>query len=191
MRLTGRNTGRTDKYPDVLKYAQTYCCRRHMYRNVFPKHGIGAEVGVRYGKNAKELFEETSPRQFHLIDIWKNPDIYRKAKSHLNHPRMFFHTTKSLRAAKFFPDHYFDWVYVDANHEFESVMLDLWAYRSKIKPGGILAGHDFSRPAPLKTIQVIDWHFPGVKKSVRYMLNELELICFTEEDQRSFSMRVR
>jgi hypothetical protein len=175
----------------MIKYCQTYCCRKHLYREVFPKGGIGAEVGVLYGRNALSLWEEAKPRQLHLIDIWRKDSIYQKARKNINHPRIFFHAVESKVAAKRFLDHYFDWVYVDGCHSFQSVMWDFYYWLPKIKRGGILAGHDFSRPQSIKTQTGKNWHFPGVRKAVHVMLNgPCQLICFTEEDQRSFAMRV-
>ena len=42
-----------------------------------------------------------------------------------------------------FSDHFFDWIYIDANHTYESVRADLEACLSKVRPGGIIAGHDY------------------------------------------------
>jgi hypothetical protein len=49
----------------------------------------------------------------------------------------------SVEAAANVPDHSFDFVYIDARHDYESVKEDLEAWCSKVRPGGILAGHDY------------------------------------------------
>lgn len=36
-----------------------------------------------------------------------------------------------------------DVVYIDGNHDFDYVMLDLLLWSRKLAPGGVLAGHDF------------------------------------------------
>jgi len=38
---------------------------------------------------------------------------------------------------------YFDFIYVDARHDFKGVTLDLELYWPKLKVGGIIAGHDY------------------------------------------------
>lgn len=65
----------------------------------------------------------------------------------------------SLEATAKIPDYSLDFVYIDARHDYESVMEDLNAWQSKVRPGGVLAGHDY-----------IDGHFSagvfGVKRAV-------------------------
>jgi len=49
----------------------------------------------------------------------------------------------SVEGAKQVPDGSLDFVYIDARHDYESVLEDLNAWFSKVKPGGIFAGHDY------------------------------------------------
>ena len=49
----------------------------------------------------------------------------------------------SPTAAASFPDGFFDFVYVDARHDYASVLADLLAFWPKLAKGGIMAGHDF------------------------------------------------
>lgn len=68
---------------------------------------------------------------------------------------MNVHALMSDEAAASYADHYFDFVFIDADHSYDAVMKDITNWRSKVKPGGILAGHDFDRHA-----------HPGVVKAV-------------------------
>jgi predicted O-methyltransferase YrrM len=36
-----------------------------------------------------------------------------------------------------------DFVYIDADHEYESVCADIEAWHDRIRPGGLLCGHDY------------------------------------------------
>jgi hypothetical protein len=47
-------------------------------------------------------------------------------------------------------------VFIDADHSYESVRDDIAAWLPKVRPGGVLAGHDFNDPA-----------WPGVTQAVR------------------------
>jgi FkbM family methyltransferase len=65
----------------------------------------------------------------------------------------------SLEASEHILHHALDFVYLDARHDFDSVMEDLEAWFDKVRPGGIIAGHDY-----------LDGHFPagvfGVRSAV-------------------------
>jgi predicted O-methyltransferase YrrM len=52
------------------------------------------------------------------------------------------HAEKSWAAARRYADASLDFVFIDAAHDTASVLKDLEAWWPKIKPGGILAGHD-------------------------------------------------
>ena len=56
---------------------------------------------------------------------------------------VYFVRQPSPAAATLFPDSFLDFVYVDARHDYVSVLTDLMAFWPKLAPGGILAGHDF------------------------------------------------
>ena len=46
-----------------------------------------------------------------------------------------------------FADGLFDLVFIDAAHDYESTKRDIEIWRKKVKPGGILCGHDFEKHA--------------------------------------------
>lgn len=52
----------------------------------------------------------------------------------------------SLEASKDFKDRSLDLVYIDAEHDENSVRLDIQIWKNKVKKGGILAGHDSDLP---------------------------------------------
>lgn len=49
---------------------------------------------------------------------------------------------ESLEAVNDFEDMSLDFVYIDANHEYNYALQDILAWYPKVKPGGILAGDD-------------------------------------------------
>lgn len=52
---------------------------------------------------------------------------------------------ESTVGATFFADESIDYLFIDAGHMYEEVQSDLAAWLPKVKPGGIVAGHDFNQ----------------------------------------------
>jgi hypothetical protein len=69
----------------------------------------------------------------------------------------------SWEAAAQFEDHSVDFVFIDADHSYESTLKDIQAWLPKIKDGGILAGHDY----------VDKWE--GVKRAVDENFDKVNL----------------
>lgn len=49
----------------------------------------------------------------------------------------------------FFGKEYFDWVYIDADHSYASVLEDLQHWYPQVKKGGFLCGDDYGWSHPL------------------------------------------
>lgn len=58
-------------------------------------------------------------------------------------PRVRLHRQYSYKAAAAIADGSLDFVYLDGNHQYEFVLKDLQDFAAKLKPGGLLFGHDF------------------------------------------------
>jgi predicted O-methyltransferase YrrM len=57
------------------------------------------------------------------------------------------HNMTSLESVNHIPDKSLDICFMDADHRYEYVKADIEAFLPKIKPGGIICGHDFEPPA--------------------------------------------
>jgi predicted O-methyltransferase YrrM len=64
----------------------------------------------------------------------------------------------SVDAAKQFLDRELGLVFIDASHTFEGTVADIQAWRPKLAPGGLLAGHDVDSPGVRRAI---DQELPG------------------------------
>lgn len=53
------------------------------------------------------------------------------------------HRGFATEVAKNLPDSSFDAIYIDADHHYDSVLADLFAYAPKLRSGGVLFGDDF------------------------------------------------
>lgn len=59
----------------------------------------------------------------------------------------------SMDAVKTYADESLDFVFIDGSHDYDSVCKDIDAWLPKVKPYGILAGHDYR-------------HYEGVRRAV-------------------------
>jgi len=122
--------------------------------------GEGAEIGVWRFDYANIILKTWKGQKYHCIDPWiKQPpqqwrgviskrndwdDLWQKAQKRAQQePRIQLHRMFSHEAAPRIADASLDWVYVDGNHSKENVVRDLDLWWTKVKPGGILGGHDY------------------------------------------------
>ena len=118
---------------------------------------ICAELGVFQGHNAVYMLETDSTMLLYLIDGYVNmendpypngiADLIKEAEENLFpfKDRIVWIRKQAEEAVKDYPDEYFDYVYIDANH-FEGIFKDITDWYPKVKAGGILAGHDIGMP---------------------------------------------
>jgi hypothetical protein len=127
-----------------------------------PKNLKIAELGVFRGDFADELFNRMSPKELYLVDIWsgefgsgdkdgnnhtviKNMEqVYNDLKNHYKYfDNVYLFRKTTVDFLNSFSDNYFDMIYVDADHSYESVTKDLEISFNKLKRTGILSGHDY------------------------------------------------
>lgn len=83
--------------------------------------------------------------------------VRRRFESEVNAGVVKIHRSPSEEAAVEFSEGYFDWVYIDANHQYEFVRRDLDLYSPRVKKGGLITGDDYGTPG---------WWKDGVTKAV-------------------------
>lgn len=59
------------------------------------------------------------------------------------HDRLELRRQTSKQAAPGVADQSQDFVFIDADHRYEAVLEDIGLWRPKVRPGGLLCGHDF------------------------------------------------
>jgi hypothetical protein len=120
----------------------------------------GVEVGVSWVQNIIGYCE--AGLEIYGIDPWKNSkdNIYRKIVSVVGcntiedvynlavnrtekYPNCKLIRKTSMDALDDFEDRSLDFVYIDANHAFGYIAMDLMQWNRKVKKGGVIAGHDY------------------------------------------------
>lgn len=106
----------------------------------------GVEVGVLEGHYSIMLLNNIPGLELHCVDNWKNianrEHIKQLAYNRLS-GRAHIVQKHSMDAVKDFKDESLDFVYIDANHQYHSVIDDLTEWTKKVRKGGIIAGDDY------------------------------------------------
>mgnify|MGYP000418634725 CR=1 FL=1 len=129
-----------------------------------PSVRTGAEVGVWTGENSLELLKTFPELELSMVDDYRSESTdegnnrlqsktqvdFDEAKrvaqantEQYKHRRFIIHKS-SVRAAKSYQYHGLDFVFLDADHSYESVRRDLNAWHSRVRVGGIMCGHDYN-----------------------------------------------
>jgi hypothetical protein len=121
----------------------------------------GVELGVQHGLFAESILTRwTSAKRYYLVDPWTQQKDYvdianvdpveQEERMEQTRTRLarFKDRVELLRAFSFdavktFDDCSLDFVYVDAVHDFQGALDDLVDWWPKVRPGGIMAGHDY------------------------------------------------
>lgn len=163
--------------------------------NRFDKHSTAAEIGVDEGKFSQLIHEIVNPGKFHLIDIW-GTDRFHDGKfesvkgyfsTEIESGQVQIHKKLSTEAASDFSVNYFDWIYIDTDHSYETTRDELRLYAPKVKQKGIIAGHDY-----IKGNWITGYRY-GVIEAVHEFCveNDWELIYLTVEPMESQSFAIR
>lgn len=129
---------------------------------------IGVEVGVAAGEYSEILCNLNPQMKLYGIDPflphrgyrdYTRESTFRKLQedAHMRldkFPNYQFVKKFSLEAVNDFPDSSLDFVYIDANHNFQNAANDIVEWSKKVKVGGIISGHDYLRHRHQQNIHV-------------------------------------
>jgi predicted O-methyltransferase YrrM len=145
--------------------------------NIMPDKKINiAEIGVFKGRGTAmwnvELINNNIEYDYYAIDHFlgsdehnKNVDYHSITVNNLEKikDKIKIIRNDSISESKNYDDEFFDIVYIDASHDYESVKADILAWLPKVKKGGVLCGDDY----------VPEW--PSVKKAVNELLDDFKV----------------
>ena len=122
---------------------------------------VGAEVGVWEGKASRSMLFHLPMLTLYMVDLWEelqsNPSLvvtkemaeeaHKKAISATEFAgsRRLILFASSEKASQQIPDHALDFVFIDADHMYPSIYADLRLWFPKVRPGGLMIGHDYEQ----------------------------------------------
>jgi predicted O-methyltransferase YrrM len=174
-------TGQGSGHPDPLAFLKHKFARRlpqpspircpRYKRKELPKlfqalgYTKGAEIGVREGVFSELLCKGIPDLELLCVDIWgayyhfdaeSGRRHYETAQKRLAPYNATLIKAPSIRAAQGIPDASLDFVYIDADHRFDPVMEDIIEWSKKVRPGGIVSGHDYYRFRNAGVVPAVD-----------------------------------
>jgi hypothetical protein len=142
--------------------------------------GNAVEIGNHRGGFCAPFYSLWSGDMFYCVDRyvtdkgvehWHDYDCLKQAMEGTQKPWKFVGLS-STEAANTFEDGFFDFIYIDAGHDYASVKSDLQAWGPKLKSGGLFAGHDYldgktrSSPCTGATLEQVKTFDYGVRTAV-------------------------
>ena len=141
-------------------------------------HPYAAEIGVASGRTSEYLLKNHSGLRLWMVDRWDCvPGSRRQRSSYIAAKqtaadrtefaadrRTIVHASSAWAAATMV-DGFFDLIFIDAHHEYASVIEDMTVWWSRLRAGGVYCGHDIDSPKDKRGV----W---GVRKAVEEFCGE-------------------
>ncbi|EFC55236.1 class I SAM-dependent methyltransferase [Enterobacter cancerogenus] len=162
---------------------------------LMPKNAVVAEIGVDKGDFSEKILEICAPKKLFLVDAWHTEryhdglfeSVTTRFAKELEQNVIEIKRGLSVDMASQFEENSLDWIYIDTDHSYETTIRELCAYSPKIKPGGIITGHDYTMG------NFVKWYRYGVIEAVHQfcVAFEWELIFITADvtENQSFAIR--
>jgi len=138
----------------------------HLFRKLEFKKGV--EIGVKEGAYSEVLCRANPDMTLWSVDPWDVNVYFDHGQPHItgdgipvdqaefdnyeritrkrlaNYNSIILKST-SMDAVKRFYDGELDFIYIDGNHEFKFCAEDIYEWSWKVRRGGIICGHDYTR----------------------------------------------
>lgn len=157
------------------------------------------EIGTCLGKSASfmgiEIYNSGKEITFDTIDtfqgspaelngkhkFFKTVNVYDRAKAALKDLPVNIIVGDSVEVAQNYKDASLDFVFIDGAHTYDAVVADIKAWLPKVKPGGIIAGHDYDQTGVSRAVDsIFDWDCSASVNSWLVQKNDNDRIYFLE-----------
>ena len=180
--------------PKHVQHLQSLADRNELLKRL-PAEAVVAEIGINEGDFSNLILTVCNPTKLVLIDVWASKryhgGLFDKVKNRfakqIEKGQVEIIRDLSFGGIAACQDEYFDWVYLDTDHTYNTTRRELELLRPKMKKGGIISGHDYI---------IGNWNAGyryGVVEAVREFCLKYnwEMIYLTHEleDHPSFAIR--
>ena len=120
----------------------------------------GAEIGVDRGTFSEFMFKHMPGLELLCVDPWywklRGESRYQSTVKKLAPYHATIIRKTSLEASLEIQDGALDFVYIDGDHTFDYVMVDLILWAKKVREGGLIALHDYYRFRRAGVVPAVD-----------------------------------
>ena len=139
------------------------------------RHLTGVEVGVYKGEHAQKIYNYLNIKKLYLVDPFKvyKDYIQEKIYNHVDqkeHDENYLKVKKkfskfknveiirmtSIEASKKFENNSLDFVYLDGDHSYDAVKLDLQSWYPKLKEFGVMCGDDYGHISGTGVVKAVN-----------------------------------
>lgn len=126
---------------------------------------VGAWLGCSAAFMAVEIANSGKKIKFDCVDNWKgvsledhepviNKTVYQTFLKNIDPVKDYITpvTGNSTEVSNLYTNNSLDFIFIDACHDYESVLQDIKAWYPKLKKGGIIAGHDYGWESVRKAV---------------------------------------
>lgn len=138
---------------------------------------VGAWKGCSTAYMAVEIINSGKRINFDVVDTWKGSaahgittqqqeeELYREFLQNTMDVRHVLRPIRatSLQASRLYEDGSLDFVFIDAEHTYADVLVDINSWFPKIKEGGFIGGHDYGHPW-IEVQDAVDVFFKNIGK---------------------------
>lgn len=145
---------------------------------------VGAEIGVRRGKFSNHLMKCNPRLTLYCIDPWeaysnkynieRQARIYQDAIDNLKGTKAIVIRKRSMDALTDIADRSLDFVFIDGNHDFDFVVMDVIHWSKKVRKNGIIMCHDYYPFSDCGVMNAVDSYTRSHNIDPWYVTKELE-----------------
>jgi len=156
----------------------------------------GVEIGVWTGKTSEQLLKQLPKLQLSLVDRWcvtpKGDSYFEGSRVMSRHDQKRFdkafnetlgkiapykdrvtvYKMHSIQASEHFKDGSLDFIFIDGDHSYEGVTADLKAWVRKVKPNGLICGHDWDNDNTYQDVKNAVLDYFGRDKDIELSYNK-------------------